>query len=82
MQDLELGQQFMSIFALVDFETQVNVTLQQRRTRVSPPLAVSYLLHTVSESECRLLVKLAIQLRPGLRDAMFRRLGPSGSTGS
>jgi len=77
LQNLERGQRFMSIFALVDFEPQVHITLQLRKSGFSPPLAVSYLLDRANESECRLLVKLVLRLRPGLRDEMFRRLGPS-----
>jgi len=55
---------------------QVQITLQLRKSGFSPPLALSYWLDRTRETECRLLVKLVLQLRPGLRDGVFRRLGP------
>ncbi len=76
LENLELGQHFMDIFELVDFEQQVHITLRLRRPGVFPPLAVSYFLCPGAESECRLIVKLAVQVRPGLRDQLARRLGP------
>jgi hypothetical protein len=77
LQNLELGQRFMSIFELADFEPDVHVTLQLRRPGLSPPLAVSYVLDPHGAGACRLVVKLVLELRPGLRDRMVRALGPS-----
>jgi len=77
LEDLELGQRFMTIFDLADFRPGVHVTLRLRRPGLFPPLAVSYLLEPEPDSGCRLLVKLAIRLRPGPRDALVRRLLPS-----
>lgn len=76
LENLELGQRFMNIFDLVDFEPHVHITLRLRRTGAFPPLAVSYFIFPEGESGCRLVVKLAIQVRPGLRDQLARRLGP------
>ena len=75
--NLELGQRFMSMFELVDFESPVHITLQPRRPGMFPPMAVSYWIDPVGEAHCRLIVKLVVQLRPGLRDELLRRLLPS-----
>jgi hypothetical protein len=77
LQQLERGQRFMTIFDLVDFEPRVHVTLRLRRPGLFPPMAVTYRLEPEADSGCRLLVKLVVQLRPGLRDAVVRRLLPS-----
>jgi hypothetical protein len=76
LETLELGQPFMTIFDLVDFEQHVHITLRLRRPGLFPPLAVSYFLDAGGEPGCRLIVKLVLQFRPGLRDRMLRRLAP------
>ena len=77
LENLELGQRFMSIFDLVDFEPLVHITLRPRKPAPFPPMAVSYLLDPAGETRCRLIVKLAVELRPGPRDELVRRLLPS-----
>jgi len=73
---LELGQRFMSIFELVEFETNRHLTLRPVGSRWFPPLVVSYCIEPTDGAGCRLLVKLAVQLGPSLRDRAIRALGP------
>jgi len=77
LENLQAGQPFMSIFELVDFERDVQITLRLRRTGPFPPLAVSYTLSPQSQAECRLVAKIIVQLRPGLRGGLVRRIGPT-----
>jgi hypothetical protein len=65
---LELGQRIMGIFDLVAFEMGRHLTICLRRPGVFPPLAVSYLVVPVTPGECRIVVKLVVQPRPGLWD--------------
>ena len=76
LENLELGQLFMTIFDLVDFEQRVHITLRLRRPGLFPPTAVSYVLNPRGEAGCRLIVKLVVQFRSGLRDRLVRRLIP------
>jgi hypothetical protein len=73
LENLELGQPFMSIFDLVDFERNVHITLRLRKPGLFPPLAVSYFVDPAGETECRLIVKLVLKFRPGLRERLIRR---------
>ena len=77
LENLELGQSFMSIFELVEFERNVHITLRLRSPGLFPPLAVSYFIDLASNTKCRLIVKLAVQFRSGLHNRLSRRLGPS-----
>ena len=73
---LEVGQRFMSIFDLAEFERDRHVTLRARNSALAPPLLVSYCIEPLDGPGCRLIVKLAVQLRPGLRDRVIWALGP------
>jgi hypothetical protein len=77
LENLELGQRFMTIFELVDFEQDVHITLRLRRPGLFPPLAASYFVDPEGETGCRLVVKLVLEFRSGLRDRLIRRLIPS-----
>ena len=76
LESLELGQRFMSIFELVEFEKDVHVTLQHPRPGLFPPMAISYFVEAKGDTECRLIVKIAIQFRPGPFDRLVRLLIP------
>jgi hypothetical protein len=76
LENLQLGQPFMTIFDLVDFERNVHITLRLRRPGLFPPLAVSYFVDPEGDTGCRLIVKLVLQFRSGLRDRLIRRLAP------
>ena len=76
LENLELGQPFMTIFDLVDFERNVHITLRLRSPGLFPPLAVSYCVDPGGNTGCRLIVKLAVQFRPALRSCLMRRPAP------
>jgi hypothetical protein len=76
LERLAVGQSVMRIFDLVAFETDRHLTLRLRRPRVFPPLAVSYVVEPIAAAECRLLVKLVVRRRPGLRDTIVTALAP------
>jgi len=67
---LELGQPVMGIFDLVAFERDRHLTLRLRKPGVFPPLAVSYVVRPETPSDSRLVVKLVVRERPGLRDRL------------
>ena len=73
---LEMGQRFMKIFDLIEFEKNIHITLRLRRPGLFPPLVVSYVIYDEHQAECRLVVKLAVQLRPGRHDGVLAKLGP------
>ena len=78
LENLALGQRFMNIFDLVDFERDVHITLRLHSPGLFPAMAVTYFVDAKGDSQCRLIVKLAIVLRPGLRDRLLRLLLPPG----
>ena len=75
---LELGQRAMTIFELVAFERDRQLTLRTRRFApgLSPVVAVSYLVHPLGAREARLLAKLAVQVRPGPLGALAKAVLP------
>jgi hypothetical protein len=70
LERLAEGQRFMRIFDLVAFEPDRHVTLRLRRPGLFPPLAVSYVVVSSPRNGSRLIVKLVVSLRPGLRDRL------------
>ncbi|MCH7959121.1 MAG: hypothetical protein IID08_03250 [Candidatus Hydrogenedentes bacterium] len=77
LENLALGQRFMSIFELVDFEQDVHITLQAIGLGRFPPGALSYVIEAQDDTACRLIVKIVVQYRPGLLDRVIRLLFPS-----
>jgi hypothetical protein len=76
LQDLELGQEFMRIFRLVDFTPGRQVTLKishPRSRRLFGDLAVSYTARSV-EGGSRLVAKLALPVEDGPLEAVRRYL--------
>lgn len=76
LEDLAVGQDFMGIFDLMDFEAGVHITLRAHSRAGFPTLAVSYLVVPEGAAACRLIVKLAMAIQPGLVGWMVRALGP------
>ncbi len=76
LDQLAVGQRFMRIFDLVSFERDRHVTLQLRSPGLFPPFVVSYVIVEEGPHRCRLLAKLALRLRPGLRDRVVAWLAP------
>jgi hypothetical protein len=79
LDDLRVGQPVMTIFDLVEFDVPRHLTLRTRRSRIFGQYAVTYLVVSESDRQCRLVVKLLIALpQLGLLSYPLRRLGPWG----
>jgi hypothetical protein len=69
LDQLELGQRFMTMFELVEFEHDRHVTLRANRFQwVFGDVAISYMVLPAEGGGCRLLVKLLGRYR-------YRRIG-------
>lgn len=77
LEHLAVGQRVMRIFDLVAFERDHHLTLRLREPGAFPPLAVSYVVIAAPAGTCRLIAKLVVRRRPGLRDRLLSRLLPS-----
>ena len=80
LQQLEIGQTFMSIFGLASYETDHHLTLASRTRRAVElfgDLAVTYAVIDDGEG-CRLLAKLVMRSRTGVNGLLQRRLLPWG----
>jgi hypothetical protein len=77
LEELAVGQPVMRIFDLAAFAPGRHLTLRLRRPGLFPPLFVSYLVAPAQPGSCRLIVKLVMRFRPGLRDRIVRALAPS-----
>ena len=71
---LAVGQRVMTIFDLVEFapDQQITLKLRSRSQRVFGELAVSYLVVPIGESRCRLLAKLVVQYPRGVYGQLLR----------
>jgi hypothetical protein len=80
LERLELGQRFMTIFSLVDFEPDRSITLLTARwRRIFGDVAGTYMVTPQSPGRSRLLVKLLLgprRLGPATRP--YRELMPLG----
>ena len=78
LEELEVGQRFMTIFELAEFEPDAHVTLRLRRSEgVFGRLAVSYVVRAQAEGT-RLLVKIASHRRSGVVPLIRRAVLPWG----
>jgi hypothetical protein len=72
LEQLEIGQRFMSIFELVEFEPDRQITLVMRRgRRLFGDVAVTYMVEPRGERACRLLVKLRVHLSSVLQRVLL-----------
>ena len=82
LEELAVGQRLMRSFDLVDFERPRHLTIRLRpdalESRFVRDIAVSYLIVPDDSDSCRLLVKLLVRHREGLRGWLVRLLGPWG----
>jgi hypothetical protein len=78
LEALAVGQRVMRIFDLAAFEAGHHLTLLLRRPGLFPPLAVSYGVVPAGRGTSRLIAKLVLRLRPGLRDRLTEALLPFG----
>ncbi len=78
-EDLEIGEPFMTIFRLVDFERDRHLTLVMRRSRIFGNVAVTYLVLPQGDDRCRLVAKLLVQYPGPLPLTLLNRsLLPAG----
>lgn len=82
LEELAIGQTFMTIFELASFAQNEHITL---RTRAGGPLArafgdivCTYRVVPLAGDRCRLLVKLHVRYPRGLYGAVLRALLPWG----
>jgi len=74
LDDLEVGQSVMTIFELVEFQRDRQLTLRLRRhSRLFGDIAVTYLLVPVAQGRCRLAVKLVVRYPGPLGARAFAR---------
>jgi hypothetical protein len=78
--DLHVGQRFMTIFELVEFESDVQITLSIRRLRrVFGSVAGTYLIRARDSQRSRLVIKLVVRHPGGRVESRLRaRLLPHG----
>ncbi len=73
LDDLAVGQNFMTMFELVDFERDRHVTLRSCRLGwVFGDVAVTYMLVPLGPERCRLVVKLLVRHTGGRAVALVR----------
>jgi len=82
LENLKLGQTVMTIFNLIDFEADRQLTCRIK-PRTSPSrlfgdVVVSYLIVPRGERECRLLAKVRVTYPPGLMGRLMRGVLPPG----
>jgi hypothetical protein len=82
LEHLKIGQDVMTIFDLVDFESNLHLTLRikprSRAVKTFGDIAVSYLIVEGSPNSCRLLVKLLVKYPQTVRGRLLRSLLPWG----
>ena len=82
LEQLEVGQDVMTIFTLVDFTRDRHMTIRTKRrspaSNLFGDIAGSYLVVPQAPRTCRLLVKLTVRYPRGLRARLMRTLLPWG----
>jgi len=77
LEELAVGQPVMRIFDLAAFDPGRHLTLRLRHPGLFPPLFVSYVVIPASPRSCRIVAKLVLRFRPGLRDRIVEALAPT-----
>jgi hypothetical protein len=82
LDQLQVGQDVMSIFELVDFDRDRHITIRIKRGRgafrVFGDIAGSYVIVATGARACRLLVKLLVRYPRGVRGWAMRTFLPWG----
>jgi hypothetical protein len=82
LDDLNIGQDVMTIFELIDFTPDVHLTIRLKKNRSAHTLfgdvVVSYLVVDDNGIACRLLVKLLVAYPKGVLGALVRSVLPLG----
>jgi hypothetical protein len=77
LENLEIGQQFATIFRLVDYEDGRSITLSSD-TALFGSVAGTYRVDPVHDNRSRLVAKLAFAGRCGLHDRLLSLFLPAG----
>lgn len=82
LDDLEIGQTVMTIFNIVDFKPNTHLTIRINKNILGRQIAadgvVTYLIHPINRTECRLLVKLLVLYPKGVMGMLSRAILPLG----
>ena len=82
LEELRVGQDVMTIFELVDFEEDRQLTIRMKRglfgSKAFGDTVVSYLIEPDDGGNCRLLVKLLIRYPKGILGWLTRLILPLG----
>lgn len=80
LDELELGQQILIGFEVVDFEPGRHITFKggPRHVRVFGEMVATYIAVPTGDSSCRLLVKVLAQYPKGVQGALMKLLLPWG----
>jgi len=77
LEDLEVGQRFMTIFHLVSFEDGRSITVDSTSSSFGR-VAVTYSVASADTEQCRLVAKVVFQTPRGLFGRAVRRALPAG----
>jgi hypothetical protein len=75
---LVVGERFMTIFTLVEFEPDRHVTLRLRKSRVFPDIVLSYVTEQAGPGTSRLLMKFVARYPVGIGGLLQRWWLPWG----
>jgi hypothetical protein len=79
---LEEGQTFMTIFELIDHETNHHLTMRMKKDghgyKLFGDAVVSYVIQRETDGSCRLLVKLLMQYPRGILGWLMQLILPPG----
>jgi len=79
---VEVGQEFMKIFELIDHETDRHLTMRMKQDAPGCKLfgdtVVSYVILSENERSCRLIAKLLIRYPKGILGSILRLELPPG----
>jgi hypothetical protein len=82
LDQLEIGQDMMTIFRLVSFARNRQITLRTRNdlraAKVFGDIVLSYCIVELAPGSCRLLVKLVVKYQPTIRGRLMNAFLPWG----
>jgi hypothetical protein len=78
LERLTVGDRFMAIFRLVEFEVDQHVTLRLGQSVLFPDLAVSYVVVAASVASARLIMKIVARYPAGIGGRLQQWLLPWG----